>query len=526
MPFTTIDFWSFFAVVVTGYYVFPKRIRWWILLAGSLFFYGWLSPIYLVFMAATIAISYSAAMLLDLKNKEEEAWIERAGKSMGRDEKKIYRQGMNKKRTRILAVALLLLLSMLFVFKYLDFAIDNVSWLMKQLGIAWNLPRLGLILPIGLSFYLFQSIGYIIDVQRGEVLAERNFFKHALFVSYFPQIMQGPIGNYSRLSLQLFAERDFDYGEAVSGIRRAAWGLFKKFMIANRLGYMLGGYWEAPETIVGFFPWIFICACYAIELYADFSGYMDIACGCSQMLGIKLDENFNCPYFSRSIPEFWRRWHMTLCEWFRSYLFYPILRSDGISKLRRSIKNKYLSSVLPTSAALTAVWLATGLWHGANWGYVAWGGYYGLFMIASVALAPLMKKLGDKYGYFEKNVLWQILRAARTFVIVCIGYAIFKPADLSKTVCIFNSMVASAGLGEIGNFLRGQVAYYGAVGVASLLVFAIDGYHFAKPGVSVYEKMGDVPWPVRWGLYMLFMIVVVFMGLYGASFDTFEYYKF
>ena len=203
---------------------------------------------------------------------------------------------------------------------------------------VWRELAAMVILPVGLSFYIFQSLGYCIDVYRGTARAERNFFKYALYVSFFPQILQGPIGDYNRLAPQLFAPHDFSYKEAVYGIERVAWGFFKKLVIANQISLILDGVWIGYFEYSGCAFWMMALVFYAIQLYADFSGYMDIANGCAQMLGIRMDENFCTPYFSRNIAEFWRNWHITLGAWFKNYVFYPVLRTGWCNQLRKNLK--------------------------------------------------------------------------------------------------------------------------------------------------------------------------------------------
>ena len=329
MVFTTLEFILFFAAVFVVYWALPSRARWGMLLVASWFFYAWASPYYLIFLGVTTGVTYLAAVGMDAKR------ISRTWGGVG---------------------AAVITIGMLVVFKYLEFLFANVNWLMGAVGVHASLPAVKLLLPIGLSFYVFQSLGYCIDVQREIVPAEWNFFKHALFVSYFPQILQGPIGDYGRLAPQLFEKKTFNYEQAVFGIQRVAWGFFKKVMIANIIADRINPVWDAVGDYPGFICWSAILVLYAIQLYADFSGYMDIACGCSQMLGIKLDENFNCPYFARSVSEFWRRWHMTLTSWFKNYLFYPLLRSGWNMSVRKAFSSRYLSSAVPVSISLAIVW--------------------------------------------------------------------------------------------------------------------------------------------------------------------------
>ena len=316
MVFTTPEFIVFFAAVFVAYWALPSRGRWGLLLAASWLFYAWASPYYLIFLGVTTVVTYLAAVGMDTKR------ISRKWGGVG---------------------AAVVTIGMLVVFKYLEFLFANVNWLMGAVGVHASLPAVKLLLPIGLSFYVFQSLGYCIDVQREIVSAERNFFKHALFVSYFPQILQGPIGDYGRLAPQLFEAKTFNYEQAVFGIQRVAWGFFKKVMVANIIADRINPVWSAVGDYPGLICWSAILVLYAIQLYADFSGYMDIACGCSQMLGVRLDENFQCPYFAKSVADFWRRWHITLGAWFKNYVFYPLLRGGLLSALRGLVPDRPLA---------------------------------------------------------------------------------------------------------------------------------------------------------------------------------------
>lgn len=526
MPFTTIDFIVFFAIVFIGYYALPHRFRWMLLLAGSWVFYGWLSPYYLIFLAFATALTYFSAVGMARNYEIERAWLGANGKIVSRDEKKAYKATMEKHRWWMSFGAIAGLLSMLIVFKYLGFIFANVAWLGGVVGFNWSVPSVNLILPIGLSFYVFQSMAYVIDVQRGEVEAECNFFKHALFVSYFPQIMQGPIGNYGRLAHQFFEQHDFSYEQAVSGILRVTWGFFKKVMIANIIADRINGCWTSVADYPGLICWSAILFLYAIQLYADFSGYVDIACGCSEMLGIKLDENFNCPYFAKSVSEFWRRWHMSLSSWFKDYLFYPVLRSNWNTKVRKLFTNKYLASVVPTSLALAIVWAATGLWHGASWGYVAWGVYYGIFMILGIVMAPIYDWIHNKFPKFTNSKSYIGFQMARTFLIVLIGYAIFKPANLHATIDIFCSMKEAANLTGVVTLWHGLHRTFWPVVAGGALMFMVDIIHYSHSKGTIRIHLRRLPGLVRWTIYVSVLLGMIFFGLYGSGFDQFEYFKF
>lgn len=524
VPFTTLRFIAFFAIVFFGYYAVSHRFRWWLLLAASWVFYGWMSPYYLIFLAFVTTATYFAAVGMDGNYRREREWISVHGKGASRDEKKVYKAGMEGRRRWMSFGAIAALLSLLLVFKYLEFLFVNVAWLGGVIGLKWHPPALNMILPVGLSFYVFQSMAYVIDVQRGEMPAERNFFRHTLYVSYFPQIMQGPIGNYGRLAHQLFEEHAFDYEQVVFGLQRVAWGFFKKLCVANMIAYRINPVWASCGEYPGFLFWMTMAFLYAIQLYADFSGYMDIACGCSQMLGIKLDENFNCPYFSKSVSEYWRRWHISLSSWFKDYLFYPVLRSEWNASLRKRFANKYLASAVPTSVALAIVWAATGLWHGACWGYVAWGVYYGLFMILGVLLAPVYDRFHARFPRLVASRSYAAFQMLRTFVIVMLGYLIFKPADLGATKSILGTMLTDVGSGALQGFLASHMKWLSLTIALCGIVLVIDVIHLRFGEGLIRKTIRKFPLPIRWGVYVGGVWVLLY--LMRSDIQTFEYFRF
>ena len=527
MVFTTIQFIVFFASVFTVYWVMPSRFRWWCLLAASWFFYAYATPYYLIFLTLTTVSTYLAAVAMDVNLRRQAAWIKEHDKNVSRDEKKAYKAGMERKRKWMVAGVAVVTIGMLAIFKYLEFIFANVDWLFGVIGVNAHMPMLDLILPIGLSFYVFQSLGYCIDVQREMVPAERNLFKHALFVSYFPQILQGPIGDYGRLAPQFFADRKFNYEEAVYGIQRVAWGFFKKVMIANIIADRINPVWSNVEAYPGFVCWSAILFLYSIQLYADFSGYMDIACGCSQMLGIKLDENFQCPYFSKNIADFWRKWHITLGAWFKNYLFYPLLRSDLLTNLRKRFRgHDWLMNTLPTVVALFIVWLLIGLWHGADWSYVVYGLYHGAFIMLAIALAPIYDRFHTRFPSLVGNKCYVVLQMVRTFVIVTIGYAIFKPASLESTCEIFRQMFSAIDGGGIYQIQYTLHHSFIKVFGWMALMFAVDVVHYVKPKGTIRVWIRKLPLLVRWSLYIAGLWLMIFYGLYGSGFDQFEYFKF
>lgn len=530
MVFTTLEYIFFFAAVFFLYYALPHRFRWILLLVASLFFYAYASLVCLSFLAVTVLSTYAFARLIDKNLVQQKAWIKENGKTVDRDAKKSYKAAMEKRRKLFVTGAAFVLIGMLGIFKYSDFIVGSFSSLLSVFGVSTPASQpssLNLILPIGLSFYVFQSLGYVIDVEREMVECERNVFKHALFVSYFPQILQGPIGSYERLAPQLFAEHGFDYEAAVFGIQRVAWGFFKKVMIANIIADRINPAWNNIDNLPGLICWAAILFLYAVQLYADFSGYMDIACGCSQMLGIKLDENFKSPYFSKTIAEFWRNWHITLGVWFKNYVFYPVLRAEWMQVLRKKFKGSaYLANAVPTSFALLVVWFLIGLWHGADWSYVVYGLFHGFFVIMAALLGPVYDKMHRCCPRFFNSKAYAGFQMLRTFAIVCLGYAVFKPASLGKTFLIFDQMFSCLDGGGIYQLQYMLHHSFIPVFLWMAIMFAVDAVHYGHPVGTIRCRIRKLPLTVRWLGYLAVLWIMIFYGLYGSGFDQFEYFKF
>ena len=341
MVFTTLRFIAFMMVVFTLYYIIPKKKQWVLLLIASYIFYFNASYIFPLVLLAVTVVTYLFAVTVDKSYEARDEYLGRM-KHFSREERERYRESVSQKLKPLFIILLFLLILTLCIFKYADFIFNNVldvSAFLDNTTVREKVS-LNIIMPLGISFYMFQSLGYCIDVYTEAAKAERNFFKHALFVSFFPTLLQGPIERYEHLSAQLFSGVTFSYQNAKYGIQRAAWGFFKKLVIANQISVITDDIWANYSNYNGLIFWIFMLVLYAIWIYADFSGYMDIAIGCAEMLGIKLVENFETPYFSKSIAEFWRKWHITLGVWFKNYVFYPMLRIKFCEGFRKNIEKR------------------------------------------------------------------------------------------------------------------------------------------------------------------------------------------
>lgn len=341
MLFNSYQFLIFFPVVTLIYFLIPHKIRYiWLLIASYFFYMCWNAKYALILLFST-AVTYIGGILISKANKVED------------NRKKI------KYKKMFVALSFIINLSILFLFKYFDFAIGNINRILAVLNIQLLNPKFDIVLPVGISFYIFQALGYTVDVYREDVKAERNFLKYALFVSFFPQLVAGPIERSKNLLEQMYEKHYFEAQRVKDGLLLMIWGGFQKIVIADRIAIVV-------DTIFNKFPeyggiYILIASIlFAFQIYCDFSGYSIIAVGAAKVMGFRLMENFNAPYFSMSVSEFWRRWHISLSTWFKDYVYIP-LGGNRKGKIR-----KYINIMI--------VFLVSGLWHGASWNYIVWGG--------------------------------------------------------------------------------------------------------------------------------------------------------
>ena len=392
MSLISAKFAIFLLVLLLVYYIVPREDQWKVLLAASLIFYVLAKPIYIVFILISIISTWAL-----MRNPTKLRFI----------------------------LTLLINLGLLIFFRYSVYV-----------GIH------DLIVPLGISFYTFMTIGYAHDCYGRKITPCDNLYKYALFISYFPQITQGPIGTYQNMYGQLMAEHDFDWDNIIEGGYRVLKGVFKKLVIAGRLTYYVDTVFSSPKSQNGLTLFIGVFF-YAIELYADFSGYMDIACGVSRMLGITLTENFLRPYFSRDIQEYWRRWHISLNEWFKEHLMMPAVTSGWnrkISKFLGKIFKKAKKGNLRTVTPLILVWIITGIWHGAESVYIGWGVYFSVIMLFSVLSMSYMKKVRKFLHWNDKNIFIIIFKTVRTFLIVLMGEVMFRAESMRDALYIYKKI--------------------------------------------------------------------------------------
>ncbi len=396
MIFNSFEFLVFYPIVLLLYFVLPKKSRWVMLLAASAFFYLYWSVKLIFLILFTIVISYTAAILIEK-----------------------YKDNLPLKRA-CLVVTLVACFGVLFFFKYFNFMADSVVSIANLFGAGWDDFSLNLILPVGISFYTFQTLSFVIDVYRGSVPAERHFGYYALYVTFFPQLVAGPIERPENLIPQLHADHDFSWDNAIPGLRMMIVGFFKKIVVADLIAVYVNAVYNSPDTARGLSVLV-ATVLFAVQIYCDFSGYTDIAIGCARIMGIKLMQNFDRPYISASIKEFWRRWHISLSSWFMDYLYFPL----GGSRCSRP---RHLFN-------LAVVFLVSGLWHGAAWTFVIWGALHAFYQIVGVLLRKPKSAFYAKRG-IDENAPWlQAIRRVITFILVDFAWMFFRAnsfSDLGK----------------------------------------------------------------------------------------------
>ncbi len=480
MLFNSLAFAIFFPIVAGIYFLLPQRLRTFHLLLSSCIFYMAFIPAYILILALTILIDYTAGIYLEKATGRARIWWLRGS---------------------IVATCLVL-----FVFKYFYFFIDNYIGVAGFLGWQVSAPTtVNIILPIGLSFHTFQSLSYVIEVYYGRQKAERNFLTYATYVMFFPQLVAGPIERPQNLLHQFYEKHPFDYERVTSGLKRMAWGFFKKLVIADRLALYVNDVYAAPQNFTGLQLTI-ATVFFAYQIYCDFSGYSDIAIGSARVLGFKLMENFDRPYVSLSIAEFWKRWHISLSTWFKDYVYIPL---GG----NRVGKGRHFANLLITFGI-------SGFWHGANWTYVVWGLLNGFYLIIETYTQRFGKSVFGRVGMSEESVTRKTMRLALTFILTCIAWVIFRAKSLEDAWYIYSHFYIGWDFGSIGTeqFLLRQMP------AAILSIVFLEAVQFLKPRLSIPMTLAKLPQTVRWSVYLSFIMLTIMFGIYRKT--QFIYFQF
>ncbi len=522
MSFTSFQFFIFLLIVFVVYFLIPKKFQWIVTLIASYIFYIYASLSAVLFLLFTTASTFYTGFLMGKANEQYAKILSDGGNTLTREQKKQYKTDNKKKKRLILTVALVANFGILAFLKYFNFFASNTNVLLDFLSTDAALPILNLLLPLGISFYTFQSAGYVIDVYRGKIAPDKNIAKFALFVSYFPQIVQGPIGRYDELANQLYAQHSFDYTRVKFGLQLMLWGLFKKLVIADRAAIIVNTVFDHYLKYNGL-TLFFSVLLYCIQIYCDFSGGIDIARGIAQVMGIELRENFKRPLFATSIADFWRRWHISLSEWTRDYIFYPLSLSRSFARLGKSsrkILGTYFGKLLPTFLAMLITFLVVGIWHGANWKYVAYGLYNGILIFAGILFEPFLTRIFTEKNAKVNSFSWRFMNIIGTLFLVCIG-RYFSRADnlrialsmLKRTFLNFNPWVLSEGLfSKMGlNEKNLQLLWISILVLLIVDILQEQGYHLR-------EKIAEQNIVFRWVFYYVAIFATLIFGVYGIDY--------
>ena len=502
MALNSMGFLLFTALAVTGYYLIPGRFQWIWLLAFSYLYYG----------------SHGAGLLGYLLFTTVTTYV--AGRCIDRIEEK-------KTQKAIVVITLMLNFGMLGVLKYLNFIILNVNRIFQG-----HLSFLELALPIGISFYTFQSMGYLLDVYWKKTKAEKNLLRLALFVSFFPQILQGPIGRHSRLASQLYAQHRWDWRRAEEGIQRILWGFFKKMVLADTAAPFVTDLFDDYQKYPGLA--IFAVLAYSIQLYGDFSGGIDIVIGIGKLFGITLDENFKRPYFARSITDFWHRWHITLGTWMKDYVFYPVSLSrwmNRFGKWAKKILGRSTGRTLPICLANLIVFFVVGVWHGAAWKYIIYGVYNGGIIAFSGLMAPQYRKWKKICHIQEKSKGWHIFQIIRTFLLVNISWFFDRADTVPQAFAMMKNSVTQWNPSQLLNIPIGQggttnyTAYALLILIAGVILLFVFSY-FEENGNSLFEKLINAPVALRGAVYVGILICIPVFSQYPELTGGFIYAQF
>ena len=477
MSILSLEYLLFAAGTFALYHLFPLKRRWLALLAASAAFdllAGWQGAAYLLSAAAR---TYGSALWLHV----------------------LQETGKTRRMKLLLAGTLLLTLGGMVFFKY-----------------AGGRLFQGLLAPLGLSWFTFQSAGYVVDVYRGKVKPERNFGKYLLFVSFFPQLTQGPISTWAQLAPQLEQGHRLEPSQSVSGVLLMCWGLFKKLVIADRLAAVTA--YVTVEASVPGWTLLLGAATYMVRLYADFSGGMDVIRGTALLMGIDMAENFRRPFFAVSVADYWRRWHITLGAWFRSYLLYPLTTSRaGVALGRAGVRllGKRVGRRLPAALATLVVFLLIGLWHGASWNAVLYGQYFGVLMGAATLLEPTLRGLKKRLHIREGARLWKGLCIARTLLLVLTAQFFAFTADAAQAFALIGRVFTGWTCAGVAQTLLSVMPAleWGIALAAGGVLFAVDAA--MERGVRLRQRLAEGPLALRWAVLLALILVTVVLGCYG-----------
>lgn len=503
-------------LTILAYALMPRRARWAVLLVASYVFFWAISGKLIVFVVASSLLTYACGLGLSALLERRRAYV-----AQGMPRKEAKRRTARWMKLVVVA-GVLGNFGILVVLKYLAFFSGAATSLLALVGISAKIEVPSWGVPIGISFYTLMAVSYLVDVYRGTTKADRNPVRVALFLCFFPQIMEGPICRYEQTAQSLWAGNPVTRQNLFAGTLRILWGVAKKIIVADRLNLFVKPVfsdWQSYDGSV-----IALAAIlYTVQLYCDFSGTMDVALGMGRIFGVTLPENFRQPFFSRTASEFWKRWHITLGAWFRDYVYYPVSLSAPMKRLtkgsRKVFGNRY-GPLVASSGALFCVWLGNGLWHGAGSQYLFFGMYYFVLILLGGFLEPVMQRVSDRTGLNRDAVPYRAFQTLRTLVVIFVGELIFRAEGLRAGLGMLSSIAHSF---RPESFVDGTVLGVGmdvhdyAVVCAFVLVMLCVGIARER-GMDVSGWVGARALPIRWVVWMALVVAIVVLGAYGKGY--------
>lgn len=501
MDITSFSYCVFVGISLLIYWKIPAKYQWAVLLADSLLFYFINAAAYtFIYMIISVVSVFFATWIFEIPCS---TFI-----------KKVF-----------LFSALVTNIGILGVLKYSNLVIVTINRIGRQ-----SIPLVSLVAPLAISYYTLQLVAYLLNCYWGVTSREKNILKLLLFTSFFPLMVSGPISDYNKLGMQLFQEHRFDYERVISGLRRAAWGVAKKVIVADRVMLFVNYLFDDPDFYSGI--WVIIAALgFVVVLYFDFSGCMDIVIGVSKCFGIILEENFNSPFLSRTVQEFWQRWHITLGKWLKSFVMYPILKSAAFVKMASTCRKRFGKNgkKIPTYIAMLAVWLLMGLWHGNSWKYIVGEGlWFWIIIVCGQVFKPLFKETKKALHIYDDNIIWQAFQVIRTIILFAIGNIFFHATSFSQAIYMISRIPVPTGLYEPARQLK--IATWQSLGgypafIPICIIGILQIYCDIKTykGSSAQLTISKMPIILRWILYYLFFIMVISGNSGTVSFIYFDF---
>lgn len=505
----------FVPLVVVIYNLFPKKLRAFILLAISLLFFAFISKWLILYLVLSIVSIYMSGIgMQKLEEKKKEVL-----KTVEKDEKKAVKESYKKKRKLVLVLCIIFNVAFLFMFKYFNFFAVNLNLLMNYFKVGHQITIVKHIAPIGISFYTLEALSYVLDIYYGKIEADKNIFRVALYLAFFPQLLEGPIARYQDTANSLYEGNKVTFESFTWGYQRILYGFAKKLIIADRLNIIVKSVFEYWGRYNGFTIFVGIMS-YTIMLYMEFSGTIDIVIGIGEMFGVKVPENFRQPFFAKNVSDFWTRWHISLGLWFKDYIFYPVSLSKSMKSLTGKAKKRlgnHYGPLVSGSVALLCVWLLNGLWHGAGWHYIFFGLYHFFMILMGNIFEPSVAKACEKLKIDRKKKGYRIFQSIKTTLLVFFGELFFRAPSMAVAFAMIARMfdAVSFSMSELMTFGMDSRDYVVLMlGMVGMFIMSV----VREKGIDVRENISRKNIWIRWAIYYGLILLLLIFGAYGQGY--------